>query len=49
MRPKRAKRICAKIQDEAAFEACVFDAIVTGDKGTGKAYLKTLKLREAAL
>jgi hypothetical protein len=48
MKTEVAQRVCSSIKDQVAYQNCVFDAIVTGDPGTGNAYLQTLKLREAA-
>jgi ribosome-binding factor A len=47
--PERAKSLCATIKDENAFANCVFDVMTTADPGMAKAYLRSLRLREAAM
>jgi hypothetical protein len=47
VKPAVAQKICAEIEDKAAYRECVFDATVMGDPALGAAYRRTLARRAA--
>jgi subtilisin family serine protease len=43
-----AQEICGRVEDKRAHEDCVFDLVLTGEKGLAKAYQDTLRLKAGA-
>ena len=49
MNAERARSLCVVVKDASARESCVFDAIAMADTNVPQAYLRSLKLRAAAI